>query len=94
MTPSAQYDRAAGASIYVDDDGPLGLDGWSHDVTPPPPGDEHDLVESGAVHFIGVVRGDETAVLTAEHARHVLDIILKAYASIDDGRSHDTETVF
>jgi hypothetical protein len=38
--------------------------------------------------------GDETPVLTAEHARHVLDVILKAYASIDDGRTHDTETTF
>jgi predicted dehydrogenase len=90
--PSSQYDRTAGASVYVDDDGPLGLEGWSHDVSPPPPFDPFDLVEGGAVHFIGVVRGDEPPVLTAEHARHVLDVILKAYASIDDGRAHDTET--
>ncbi len=45
-------------------------------------------------HFIGCLRGEATPVLTAEHARHVLDIILKAYASIDDGRSHETETTF
>jgi len=34
------------------------------------------------------------AFLTAEHARHVLAIILKAYASIDDGQFHEPETTF
>jgi hypothetical protein len=43
---------------------------------------------------VACLRGEEEPVLTAEHARHVLDIILKAYASIDDGQSHETETTF
>ena len=30
-------------------------------------------------------------MLTAENARHVLDIIVKTYASITDGASHDIE---
>ena len=51
-------------------------------------------VEVGARHFIGCLLGEETPVLTAEHARHVLDVILKAYASIADGRAHETETSF
>lgn len=63
-----------------------------HDVTPPPPPAFTDVVEGGAVHFVSVLRGDEEPVLTAEHARHVLDVILKAYASVADGRSHETET--
>jgi predicted dehydrogenase len=92
--PSSQYDRTAGADIYVDEDSPLGLEGWSDAAIPPPPADPFDLVESGAVHFVDVVRGDETPVLTAEHARHVLDVIAKTYASIDDGRAHETETDF
>ena len=45
-------------------------------------------------HFVGCLRGEEAPILTAAHARHVLDIILKAYASIEDGRSHPTETTF
>jgi predicted dehydrogenase len=45
-------------------------------------------------HFVSCLRGEAAPVLTAEHARHVLDIILKAYASIEDGQSHDTETTF
>jgi predicted dehydrogenase len=89
-----QYDPNAPASIYLDDDSPLGLEGWVHEVAPPPPRATVDVVEGGAVHFISVLRGDEQPVLTAEHARHVLDVILKAYGSIDDGRSHETETTF
>ncbi len=89
---SSQYDPNGRAGIYLDDDGPLGLEGWVDDAGPPPPRQELDLVESGAAHFVAVVRGDERPVLTAEHARHVLDIMLRAYDSIDDGRSHGLTT--
>ena len=65
-----------------------------HDAAPPPPPASTDVVEGGAVHFVSVLRGEERPVLTAEHARHVLDVILQAYESIDDGRSHETETTF
>ena len=58
------------------------------------PQDEVGVVEAGARHFIACLLGEETPVLTAEHARHVLEIILKAYDSIADGRSHDIETTF
>jgi predicted dehydrogenase len=92
--PGSQYDPNGPASIYVDDDGPLGLEGWVHDVAPPPPPALTDVVEGGAIHFVSVLRGEEQPVLTAEHARHVLDVILRAYESIDDGRSHETETTF
>jgi predicted dehydrogenase len=85
-------DKDAPASIYFDDDSPLGLEGWVHDLRPPPPGDELGVVETGVAHFIACLLGEETPILTAEHARHVLDIILKAYDSIRDGQSHETET--
>jgi hypothetical protein len=38
--------------------------------------------------------GDEQPVLTAEHARHVLDVALKAHDSMADGRAHETDTSF
>ena len=82
------------ASVYFDDDSPLGLEGWVHDLGPPPPGRTLDVIQAGIEHFVACIEGHETPVLTAEHARHVLDIILKAYESIEDGRSHDTETTF
>ena len=46
------------------------------------------------MHFVRCLRGEDEPVLTAEHARHVLDIIVKTYASIRDGASHETETSF
>jgi predicted dehydrogenase len=58
------------------------------------PPDDGGAVIAGARHFIRCLTGDETPVLTAEHARHVLDVILTAYASIADGRSHELATTF
>jgi predicted dehydrogenase len=57
------------------------------------PPDEHDVVELGARHFIECLAG-ATPVLTAEHGRHVLEVILQSYASIADGRTHDVKTRF
>jgi hypothetical protein len=33
-------------------------------------------------------------ILTAEHARHVLDVMLTVYDAIDDGSTHSTRTTF
>jgi predicted dehydrogenase len=79
-------------SLYVDDESPLGLEGWIHDVQPPPPEEPFPVVETGPHHFVACLRGEATPILTASHARHVLDIILTAYRSIEDGRAHDVET--
>ncbi|MDP9243642.1 MAG: Gfo/Idh/MocA family oxidoreductase [Chloroflexota bacterium] len=92
--PGVAWERDASASIYIDDDSPLGLEGWVHGIQPPPPPDPLDVVETGVVHFVSVLNGAEPPVLTAEHARHVLDVILQAYASISDGQSHETQTTF
>jgi predicted dehydrogenase len=86
------WEEDAPISIYVDDDGPDGREGWIDDVDAPV--DEHGVVETGVTHFVACLRGEAKPVLTAEHARHVLDITLKAYASVEDGQSHATETTF
>ena len=85
-----------------DEDGPVQIyetdargdpgEGWRPAIEAP--SNEVGSVEAGALHFVRCLLGQERPVLTAEHARHVLDVILKAYASIEDGRSHDTETDF
>jgi predicted dehydrogenase len=86
------WDADAPVSFYLDDDSPLGLEGWLEDVQVPR--EDVGVVEAGVRHFVACLRGESKPVLTAEHARHVLDVILKAYASIEDGRSHPTETTF
>jgi predicted dehydrogenase len=67
-------------------------DGWQ--PAGEAPRDEVGVVEAGARHFIACLLGEETPVLTAEHARHVLEVILAAYASIADGRTQDVRTTF
>jgi predicted dehydrogenase len=58
------------------------------------PADDCGVVEAGARHFIRCLLGDEEPVLTAEHGRHVLDVILTAYEAMADGRTHEIETTF
>jgi predicted dehydrogenase len=86
------YDDDDPISLYVDDDSPLATEGWQHGIEVPR--DEFSIVEAGARHFVDVLLGETEPVLTAEHARHVLEITLAAYASIADGRSHALETTF
>ncbi|TMB51755.1 MAG: Gfo/Idh/MocA family oxidoreductase [Chloroflexi bacterium] len=92
--PGDQYDKDSSASLYLDDDSALGLEGWVHGIGLPPPLEARPVVETGVAHFVACLRGEEKPLLTAEHARHVLDVILKGYESVRDGRSHDTETTF
>jgi predicted dehydrogenase len=61
---------------------------------PPLDADPRSIIETGAAHFVACVRGDEKPILTAEHSRHVLDVVLRAYESIADGRSRQIETTF
>jgi len=58
------------------------------------PADDVGAVEAGARHFVRCLTGVETPVLTADHARHVLEIILAAYAAIRDGRAQELATTF
>jgi predicted dehydrogenase len=88
-----QYDSNGPADLYVDEGGADADERWVGEVAPPSV-DDVPLVARGAVHFISCLRGDEAPVLTAEHARHVVDIIDKVYASVADGASHVTETTF
>jgi predicted dehydrogenase len=86
------WEPDAPASLYLDDDGPDAREGWLDGIDVPM--DDVGVVETGIAHFVACLRGDADPILTAEHARHVLDITLQAYASIADGRSHATETTF
>ena len=56
--------------------------------------DDWGVVEAGARHFVACLSGSETPVLTAEHARHVLEVILGAYASIHAGRTIEIDSTF
>jgi predicted dehydrogenase len=68
--------------------------GWNTALEPPPPADPFPLIGQGAAHFVACLEGRETPVLTAEHARHVLEVVLAAYESILEGASRTLSTAF
>ena len=62
----------APVSIFEDDETDAAREGWQLGVDVPR--DAFGIVETGARHFIACLLGEATPVLTAEHARHVLDV--------------------
>jgi predicted dehydrogenase len=91
------------ADVFVRDDAPvLGTDagsgrlaaGWNTAIEPPPPADPFPLIGQGAAHFVACLEGREAPVLTAEHARHVLEVILAAYESMAGGMARTISTAF
>jgi predicted dehydrogenase len=49
---------------------------------------------NGVAHFVRVIEGKEKLIMTPEHARHVLEIMLKSYESAREGRTLDLVTRF
>lgn len=79
--------------INIVDDSDAALSGWMNGLLPPAnPND--GIIESGAKHFIRCLQGIDAPVLTAQHARHVLDIILTTFQSIAEGRALPIDTQF
>lgn len=68
--------------------------GWNHGLTPPPPADRFPVIGRGPEHFLACLAGEEKPILTAEHARHVLEIVLLAYESIAAGCARELTTTF
>jgi predicted dehydrogenase len=92
----AWYDAWGPVDVYRRDDSLLGLDGWVQNVSPPnrPEGQWLHLIGAGPAHFVACLRGEELPILTAEHALHVLEIILKATQSASEGCAIGLETGF
>lgn len=74
--------------IYSLADGNWRTDDWAA------PADEPPLIATGAHHFVACLRDGAKPILTAEHARHVLELILAAYQSISDGVTQELRTTF
>jgi predicted dehydrogenase len=68
--------------------------GRNDGLLPPPPPDRFTTVSLGVEHFLACVAGTQRPILTAEHARHTLDVVLAAYESIADGGPRDLRTTF
>jgi len=77
--------------------------GWSRpqgvyrgSLTPPrrPPGRPDWSLATGVEHMVRALEGETEFILTAEHARHTLEIILSASESIRTGRAIALKTTF
>ena len=88
------YDGNGSIDFFLRDDSLLGLDGWLNGVKAPGEYDYDHLIQSGPVHFVDCLLEREAPILTAEHACHVLEIILKATASAKEGKALELETTF
>ncbi|CAN5544105.1 Gfo/Idh/MocA family oxidoreductase [soil metagenome] len=88
------YDAKGPVEFRFLDDTLLGIDGWMDNVRNPEQDGTGDLIGAGAAHFVSVMKGEEEPILTAEHATHILEIILTAKRSIDEGRAIELETTF
>ena len=80
-----------GSAIF---DVPADAGGWRRGAAPPGPKDPWSVVSMGPLHFVACLLGEEKPLLTAEQARHVLEIVLAAYRSIDDGGRQELSTSF
>ena len=91
--PGAVVSTAVAAAAATPFGAPL-VEGWNHGLTPPTQPDRFPLVGRGVEHFLACLAGEESPILTAEHARHVLEIILLAYDSIANGCARELRTTF
>ena len=87
------YDVSAPVDILVRDESPGAVEDWAP-ATPPVASPVRHLIQAGPAHFVACIEGSEEPVLTAEHATHVLEIILKAERSARDGHALALETTF
>ncbi|MGH2557660.1 MAG: Gfo/Idh/MocA family protein [Thermomicrobiales bacterium] len=88
------FDGNGPVNIYRRDESSLGLDGWTLGVRPPNTSGSEDILAAGIRHFLDCLTGAAQPILTAEHACHVLEIILKATESATAGRALELETAF
>jgi predicted dehydrogenase len=86
ISQESWYDPNAPIELWLRDESPEAAEGWT-EVLPSGPSRAANLIMAGPEHFVAVLQGSEAPILTAEHAAHVLEIILAAGQSIAEGRA-------
>lgn len=87
------YDANGPVDLLVRDESPLGVEGWQT-VGPPAPSPHTNLVGCGVPHLVSVLLGEERPILTAQHATHVLDVMLTTFRAIESGETVELSTSF
>ncbi len=89
LTSADWYNTNGSADVLIRDESAIGLEDWQT-AAPPVPSPHTNLIGAGVPHLIGVLNGTEEPILTARHATHVLEIMLKANRSGRNSLDHRT----
>lgn len=87
------YNANGPVDIFVRDESPLGVEDWMT-AAPPVASPHANLIGAGVPHFVACIEGREEPILTAEHACHVLDIMLTAGQAANSGETLPVSTTF
>ena len=84
------YDANGPVDLFLRDGGLAGPEASK----PPEASPFGNLIANGPAQLVASIEGTEEPIITAEHACHVLEIILSATRSASEGRAIDLETTF
>jgi predicted dehydrogenase len=82
-----QWDSDGPVDVFLDDPSPLAFEGWVEEMRGGP-SEPDNVVALGPGHFVNVLLGEAEPILHIEHARHVLEVCLRAVESSRDGLRH------
>ena len=77
--------------VYTEKEEVLGMRGW---ITPLEDKNPNWTIAKGVLHLAECIREDKKPVISAEHARHVIEIIIMAYESAKSGQAKNLTTTF
>ena len=84
MSLEGWYDPDAPVDVLLRDERPGAVEQWTQ-ASPSNSSRISHQIQAGPEHFVAVLEGTEPPILTAEHATHVLAIILAAARSMEEG---------
>lgn len=93
ISQDAWYTADSPIEMFATDPSVHGVEGWMQ-VFPPTRARSRGTLVDGVEHFVSHLAGAEPAILTPQHALHVLEIMLTAERSICEGRALALETEF
>jgi predicted dehydrogenase len=90
----AWFNLAEPVALWVRDERLGASEGWVDAQPPAEYGARLNTLPAGLAHFLAVRAGEEAAILTPEHACHVLELIELAHRSAAEGGVLDATTEF
>jgi predicted dehydrogenase len=77
--------------VYIEKEEDIGIQGW---ITTPETNALNWTPANGIIHFVECIIKDQKPVISAEHARHVMEIMIMAYESAKSGEAKNLTTTF